>query len=245
MRTVRFVTASKANKEQFKTRPIFKSVAGKFDLYARLDNREGLSEVYNRFLNGDFEAFSFFGESKGVLGPADIIVFVHDDVEIVGGNVAEELTKWAEKGFSMMGLAGAAHVTVGEPALWNRMAPPQFHSGTAIFHISHRISPTERRMIPDFPYAATFGALREVDVLDGVFLAITLEAVQKTGFRFDEDFTFHHYDLAACLTARKAGLLLRTVFIPVIHMSPGINKFMEDKAWLESQAKFLEKYGGR
>lgn len=242
MRKLRFVTASKANPEQFQKTLIHKSVASRFDLYACLENATGLPTVYNRFLNGDFESFTFYGESKGRIAPDDIFVFVHDDVEVLRYNPDEELNRWANSGFSIMGLAGAVTLEIKSPALWHLMCPPEMRSGVSIFHMSHYISPTEWRLFPDYPVASTFGPLREVVVVDGVFMAFTHEAISSTGFRFDEEFTFHHYDIAACITAHQLKLRMRTVFIPIIHLSPGIDNGESRPDWVASEKLFLKKF---
>src|SRR4051812_2607635 len=116
MRSVRFVTAHRGDRASFETTPIYTSLAGRYSLYAATDNTEGLSVVYNRFLNGEYSTFQAFGPEQGEHGRDDIVVFLHDDVEMLGGNVEVQLNRWCDRGFSIMGLAGASRLTVRKPA---------------------------------------------------------------------------------------------------------------------------------
>ena len=79
-------------------------------------------------------------------------------------------------------------------------------------------------------------------VLDGLFLAVVSDVVRAAGWKFDEDYDFHHYDLASCLRAREMGLKLRTVMIPVVHWSIGL-KDPNDPVFLRNQAVFLKNFG--
>jgi hypothetical protein len=242
MRAIRFVTASRSGIDEFKERPIFKSLGERYDLYARLYNTIGLSKVYNLYLDGKYDGFKYFGPNPGGHRENDIVVFIHDDVEMLGNNVESELNLWADRGYAVMGLAGGSNVVIGEPALWHMMTPNGRRSGSSVNHYFHHLATggmIERR---DFPYAGRFGALGDVEVLDGLFLAVVLETVEQAGLRFDELFEFHHYDLSFCLMARQAGLKLRTVFIPVIHGSVGLTD-MQDPMFVESQKLFIRKYG--
>lgn len=242
MRAIRFVTASRAGGAEFRHRPICESLGGRYDLYARLDNSDGLSKVYNLFLDGRYDAFTHEGPRPGEHDESDIVVFIHDDVQMLGNNVESELNKWADRGYSVMGLAGGKAPILARPALWHLMTPPNQRSGTSVFQYHHP-SPdggvVEQR---EFPFSVRFGPLRDVDVLDGLFLAVVADRVRDAGIRFDEEFDFHHYDLSFCLRARRAGLQLRTLFVPVIHGSVGLFD-LKDPAFVASEARFLAKYG--
>jgi len=219
-------------------------VAGRHELYACLNNKDGLPHVYNRFLNEDFNSFTACGEFKQTHAPDDIIVCLHDDVEVVASNVDEELNRWAQEGFAILGVVGSRHVTVKEPALWHMMSPPGAPSGVSLFH--NAVHPPDRPPYPDpdQPRPFNFGPLGEVIMLDGVFMAVVKDLVDKANWRFDEDYDFHLYDIASCLKANMAGLRLRTVFVPIVHYSPGIGD-LADPVFQRNQRTFLANFQNR
>ncbi len=244
VRRLRFVTAHRGNLASFQETPLFKSVAGQHDLYACLNNRDGLPLVYNRFLNEDIDSFTQVGEFKPTHAPDDIVVFLHDDVELIAANAEQELNKWADEGFAIMGLVGSRHITVKEPTLWNTMSPPGAPSGVSVFHNAVHPPSGAPYPDPDQPRPANFGPLGEVIILDGVFMAVVKDLVDKASWRFDEAYDFHLYDLASCLNAHKAGLRLRTVFVPIVHYSPGIGD-LSDPVFRKNQQTFLDAYQNR
>lgn len=177
-------------------------------------NRLGLGIVYNRALK--------LYESV----PNAILVFVHDDVTIEDANI---LRKLEESEYDVIGLAGATELDMTPPVLWHKNHPPQ-KSG-AVAH-------TDGRDI----WMASYGTFRKsCAVLDGLFLAVRLEAVVKAGIRFDEQFDFHFYDLDFTLQCSKAGLKVGTEPIWVVHA--GLGEFNND-GWMANQSRFLAKWGG-
>ena len=91
--------------------------------------------------------------------------------------------------------------------------------------------------------ATNFGPTpAEVIILDGVFIAIHLPSILASGWRFNENYRFHHYDMASCLEAFKLGLKMGVFPIHLIHLSQGLDSF-SDKAWRESNDLFLAEYG--
>jgi hypothetical protein len=80
-----------------------------------------------------------------------------------------------------------------------------------------------------------------VALIDGLFMAIHLPSILDKGWRFNENYTFHHYDLASCIDANRKGLKIGVYPIHVIHQSPGLLS-MEDKLWKDSNQKFLQEY---
>jgi hypothetical protein len=243
VRQVRFVTATREGLAAFKaTSRLYQSLSGRADIYVCTENSEGLSKVYNRFLNREYDAFTLLGPGAPAHADDDIAAFVHDDVEVIGNNVESELNRWVDEGFSLLGLAGTASVEVKAPSMWHLMSPRASQSGVSVFHNAHKDASGNTVNIPGQPVASMFGPLREVVMLDGLFLAVALDRVDEVGWRFDEAFNFHHYDLASCIRARDLGLRLRTVFIPVVHWDTG--QITED-VFSASERVFLEKYGRR
>lgn len=81
-------------------------------------------------------------------------------------------------------------------------------------------------------------------ILDGLFLAVALDRVLEAGWEFDEQYDFHHYDLASCLNAFELGLRLRTVFMPIVHWSVG-NQDPADPVFVRNQKTFLKNFRHR
>lgn len=222
MKRVYLVTATRAKtEEEFSKKPIHKSLKKLYELYTRYDfefevikdNKEGLSTVYNRYLTE---------EHKG-----DIVLFVHDDVIINDMFFVEHLRK---SPFAVTGLAGATS--------WNRDTPKQaWHlaadHGTMVGEVAH---------IKDGKiWTTVFGPTQSTTVmLDGVFLAVNVEAVLKTSARFNTEFNFHHYDMAFCKECTKHNVTLGVMPISVIHF--GLGDSMLTQEWEASNKKFIEKY---
>lgn len=239
MRSLRFVTAHRGDEASFRNTPLYKSLAGRYDLYARLNNAEGLSKVYNRYLDEEFDAFEQYLVDGGHQSD-DIVVFLHDDLELIAHEPESELNRWVAEGFSLLGLAGSKNVLIKAPSFWGRMTPSGAHSGASIFHFPRQEpgEPPQR----DLVYPTFFGVLGEVVLLDGLLIAAPLDVIRGAGWRWDEDFDFHHYDLASSIRAHEKGLRLRTVFVPVVHWSHGLRH--GNAQFFESEAKFLKKFGG-
>jgi hypothetical protein len=237
------VSAHRGDEASLRLTPLFRSLRERYDLAVRLKNSEGLSKTYNRYLNGELGAFAKFGPWETQPSANDIVVFLHDDVEMLGNNVETELNRWADEGFAILGLAGASELSeIKAPAVWQKIAKPGAFSGVSIFHNSYRDKDgTKQYNNPDQPFPAKFGDLKEVLLLDGLFLAVVRERTDPVGWRFDEDFDFHFYDLASTIKACSLGLRLRTVFIPVVHWSIGLSD-PNDPVFRKNEAKFLAKF---
>ena len=81
-------------------------------------------------------------------------------------------------------------------------------------------------------------------VMDGLFLAVDLKRALEVQWRFNENYNFHHYDLASCLDANEKKLRMGTYPIYVTHESPGLSN-LNDKAFVESQDQFMKEYARR
>jgi uncharacterized protein YchJ len=76
--------------------------------------------------------------------------------------------------------------------------------------------------------------------MDGLFLAVHPPSLN--GVRFDEQFQFHFYDLDFCLAAAKAGVLLATTSVEVIHAA-GSGDGYGSPSFKEAQSRFCAKWG--
>jgi hypothetical protein len=198
---------------------------GGFATFAELDiewsNKAGLSSVYNDRL----KKYSHSG--------ADFLVFVHDDVYIDDLKLLDKLTAaHGQLGYDIIGAAGAVQAKVGNPALWHLMSDRREHRG----FVHHFLNNGQ-------VHCSSFGPTpSEVVMVDGVFIAVHLPSVLRNGWQFNENYEFHHYDLASCLDAKKKGLKIGVYPIHIMHESPGLDSF-SSPTWLASNHRFLEEYG--
>lgn len=189
------------------------------------ENEKGLPKVYNDFF------------TKKIEKKHDIVIFCHDDLYIDDPKIRGKLYKsMFVDGYDIVGLAGAStcNISGDKPTLWHLMSDRQTWSGT-VFHpygnntnqvMSTTYGPTPQRCL----------------VLDGLFLAVNIKRARATGWRFNEAFDFHHYDIAACLDANQKQMKMGTCMIHTVHDSPGLAS-LEDPVWKASSDKFLELYG--
>ena len=188
----------------------------------RHGNNKGLPEIYNQYI------------TKEHLDIYEGIIFVHDDVYIDDIKFLEKLRNCFKQGYSVVGLAGASSAKIAKPALWHLMSERQNQTGAVAHPYKDGMS-----------YVTTFGPTpKRCLIMDGLYLAINCKKFKQNPVKFDEQFTFHHYDLDFCLQCNKNKHKLVAVNINVIHNSPGLLK-PESKIFLDSQDKFIKKYNAK
>jgi len=187
------------------------------------NNTNGLPKVYNTALTKK-------NEQKH-----DIAVFVHDDVYIDDLKLRGKLYKsMFVDDYDIVGIAGASTCKIQHPALWHLMSDRESWSG-CVYHPS---GGTESMQI----IATNFGPVpKRCVLLDGVFLAVNIAKVRKAKWRFNDNYKFHHYDIASCIDANNKQLKLGTAPIHIIHDSPGLRS-IEDEEWSNSEQQFLKEY---
>lgn len=187
------------------------------------NNKEGLPLVYNRKI-------SHYADS-GV----EFLVFTHDDVYIDDLKLEKKLGHaHRDLGFDIIGLAGASKIFPNQHALWHLMSERQHQHGMVAHFLKEGLVHT-----------SSYGTSpARVAIADGLFLAVHLPSVLKAGWKFNENYRFHHYDIASCLDALVLGLSVGVYPIHVIHKSLGLSsdKHVE---WVESNARFLAEYGSQ
>ncbi len=185
------------------------------------ENKESLSKVYNRCIE--------YYKNKNY----DFLVFVHDDVYLDDRKLVEKLQKAVDEcNYDIIGLAGGLNPKIKFPSLWHIMTEKKDQRG----QVQH---PVNEKQI----YYTAFGPTpSRVAIADGVFLAINLKKIIEVGWKFNENYSFHHYDIASCLDANKLKLKIGVYPIHIIHLSPGLRS-LDDKSWKESNQKFLREYG--
>jgi hypothetical protein len=204
----------------------FQSVLGagkaSIDLDISYANKKGLSEVYN----AKFREYSKSGY--------EFIIFCHDDVYIDDANLIAKLDRARNTfGAELIGVAGGSRPSITSPTLWHRMCSRETWRG-AVQHPS-----TDGSGFSTSVYGTTPA---NVDLLDGLFLAVHTESALRTGWSFNEAFSYHHYDLAACLDAKRHGMQMVVYPLNIVHVSPGLGD-LNDPSWLRSDAEFIRQYG--
>jgi hypothetical protein len=195
----------------------------KIDILFDADNKEGLSKKYNEILNEYRNDYKF-------------IVFVHDDVYVDDLAVNEKLEK-AHQDFDIVGLAGGVNPKIQKLALWHLMCGG-FNGNNLRGAVAHPCNDHGQIFMTSFgPTPA------RVAILDGLFMSINTKRVKQVDWKFNENYTFHHYDIASSLDANVKKLKLGVAPIWVVHKSPGLLK-TNDEIFVSSQDKFLKEYSG-
>lgn len=145
-----------------------------------------------------FEAYNSILAEANKLG-VEGLVLLHDDVIIRDQLISEKLqTLFTDPQVGIVGVAGATDV---EHIAWWRY--------------NVRGSVQGRDMKLDF-YPGTF----DVDIVDGMFMALSSVAMRK--LRFDEHRFrgFHGYDVDIGMQARAAGLRVVVSYLDIYHDAP-------------------------
>jgi len=183
------------------------------------NNKEGLSKRYNEFM-------SHHGSDY------DYIVFVHDDVCIDDGRVIEKLCI-AHETYDIVGVAGGINPVIKEPTLWHLMCGgfgPNLRGFAGHYTSSNQIMITPFGPTPD-----------RVAIADGLFLSVDMKRAREVDWKFNENYTFHLYDIASCLDANKKRLKIGVYPIMLFHASPGLRS-LNDTIFLKNQANFMKEY---
>lgn len=215
----KIVVATPLSKEIFELKSkIFISLEklkNNFDFEIIYNNKTGLSKLYNSFIKKENT------DKK--------IVFVHDDVLIEDLFLLEKLED-AFNSYDIIGLAGAKSCDLNSqiPA-WHLMSKREDFVG----EVSH----SDMKRFWTNSYGIT--PSRSL-IIDGLFIAVNVKKLLETNTKFDEDFTFHHYDITFCLNANKNKLKIGVYPIKATHY--GLGDSMMSQEWKESALKFQEKY---
>lgn len=160
----------------------------------------------------------------------DLVVFAHDDVEIVSPDFAARLLG-ALRRHDLIGVAGTRKLVGGA---WHFAGHP---------HLAGQVGMPGK----DGGYVVTLYEIGEpeskgLQALDGLFLATRRNAAMRLGF---DEATFdgwHLYDLDFSLRASSAGMDCATCNgILAVHGSQGAY----DDAWLKYAQRFVDKHKGR
>lgn len=182
------------------------------------NNREGLSKVYNRYLTEEFKD--------------KYVVFIHDDV-LIDDLFFEEKVLLAFEKYSVIGLAGTKSCNLNAPmTAWHLMSN---NKEDMVGEVSHSdktktwttvFGPTDSRAL----------------LLDGLFIGVDVNVALEKGLKFDERFSFHHYDLTFSLKANELKIKAGVFPLNVVHY--GLGDSMNTEAWHKSNELFKSIYKG-
>jgi hypothetical protein len=223
MKQVIVITCTKSkNPEEFKQRPIYNSLeklhklhpASEFDVRLVSNNSEGLSKNYNNFINDPFY------HNK-------ILLFVHDDVELNDLFLVEKLNN---SPYTVTGLAGSKTCDLScEKMAW--------HLATTRDNMVGEVSHKKQDQI----WTTVFGPSKSrALIIDGLFIAVNMEKFIKTQTKFNENFNFHHYDIAFCLECYKNKIDIGVIPLYVVHH--GLGDSMMTQEWELSNSMFKQQY---
>jgi hypothetical protein len=230
MKKVTAVIATQAKSmQEFEKRPLFPSLQrlfdtkdlfskDKFDFVIVKNNKEGLPKVYNRFLEDP-------KYSK------DILLFVHDDVEIEDMFLLEKLQN---SPYDVTGLAGTKKADLSKPPGWHLMSTREDWVG----EVAHAEYKNDKKVV----WTTCFGPTDSRALLiDGLFIAVDVKSLKEKNVKFNEKFEFHHYDLSFCIDCNKAKVKIGVLPIRVVHHGLGDSMLSED--WKVSAEIFKQTYG--
>ena len=171
---------------------------------------KSLTEVYN----------SILGQSKH-----KIVVLIHDDL-ILPQNWGKQLLKGFNSDFGIIGVAGTTFIP--ENGVWwgdrNKMIGVVNHKWEGKTH-QNKYSQVWK------------GEIKEVVAVDGLFIAINKDKLQKG---FNESFKgFHFYDIPFCIDNYNSGVKIGVTFdFVVTHKSIG----QTNEQWEGNRKQFSETY---
>lgn len=159
-----------------------------------------------------------------------ILIFCHDDIEIVTPDFKEKICKHLEC-YDLVGVAGTSRLANFE---WTLSGQPHIHGV-----IIHMDSASNGYVMVVF--GAENSEMDRIEALDGVFMAMKRSVWEQ--IRFDEKLFdgFHGYDLDFTYSAHLAGFRVAVCSdIGIIHQSIG----RHDDEWKKYRSRFMEKYRG-
>lgn len=158
----------------------------------------------------------------------DVLIFSHDDVEIIGTDSARKLRAHLRR-YDLLGIAGTTRL-VGPR--WVEAGPPFLFGQVA------QLSPSGKGYDVAI-WSAALPANDAIQALDGVFLCARRSVVEQVPFDESTFGGFHLYDLDFSFRAYQAGYKLAVINdLPMIHVSMG--EFGE--IWAADAERFLRKH---
>ena len=149
-----------------------------------------------------------FAKSKG-----DIVVFSHDDIEILSTDFIERL-KGHMAAHDVIGVAGTDKLV---NALWSAAGPPHIFG-------QHVTLDAKKGSMVVCIYSGSKRVIENIQAMDGLFLAFRREAVEKLGGWDEQTFKgWHCYDVDMVFRAHLAGYRVAVARdLPIMRIEPEI-----------------------
>ena len=220
MKTIKFVIATKDNKQTFLNKKPFGLFLEKTsmvnDAIIIENNTEGLPKIYNKFLTEEYKN--------------NFIIYVHDDVLVDDLFVFEKIQMAFEK-YDIIGLAGAKTCNINsDMCAWHLMSNTDNYVG----EVSHYSK--DKKV-----WTTVFGPSDSRSlILDGLFIGVNVENIIEKQLKWDENFKFHHYDISFCLRANN--LKIKAGVFPLRSVHYGLGDSMLSDEWKKSNQLFKSLY---
>lgn len=187
------------------------------------NNTKGLSQLYNEIIEENKSEF-------------DYIHFIHDDA-FVYDNVNYIIKEIEDSDYDISGVAGAGAIVVSYPSGWYDLALKSGRLDLIVGHIEHKHMDTGRT--EELNFSNTKFNHRTV-VIDGVYMCVRMKNIGD--WKFNEHYTFHHYDIASCIDAVRKGLKIGVVNLHLRHELQPKPLIIYNPVWIESDKKFRQEY---
>ncbi|MDD2810791.1 glycosyltransferase [Rhodoferax sp.] len=163
----------------------------------------------------------------------DVYIFCHDDIYILDFYWMDQIVNGLNK-YDIVGLAGNTVRLPKQPSwLFNDSTLTNYNSHTLSGIVAHGSTLPPQSL-------SVFGAPdQQVELLDGLFLAMKYKTITDNGLKFDQQFDYDFYDLDFCRLARSKNLKLGTIPLSVMHESSGN---YNTQRWKDNYARYLSKW---
>jgi len=163
----------------------------------------------------------------------DIIVFCHNDITILTKGWGKKLlyffTQFSD--YDILGIAGTTEIN--EHGCWWLGKDQKMNTSKMFGKVWHTNGIRQWESV----YSPNIAGVKEVVIVDGLFVAVNGETILK---RFNENFTnFHFYDISFCFDNYLEGCNIGVIDkISVLHQSVG----QTNDKWEANRQQFAEAY---
>jgi GT2 family glycosyltransferase len=164
----------------------------------------------------------------------DIFIFCHDDIYILDFYWMDQVVNGLRK-YDVVGLAGNTVRLPMQPSwLFNDASLNSFNPHTLSGIVAHGST------LPPQSLSVYGPPDQQVELIDGLFMAMSAKTIKDHALRFDAQFDYDFYDLDFCRLARSKNLTLGTIAVSVMHESGGN---YNTQRWRDNYVRYLTKWG--
>jgi hypothetical protein len=196
-----------------------------------LKNDKSLATRYNEAIRTALEEDS------------DCLILVHDDVSLEEDPIPKLEVLFNR--FDLVGVAGPKKIELKSPALWHLMGGG-FQSGNlhgCVQHLQEEIIGYGPKYEISKPKTKFGPYPHRVVMIDGVFMALNRDCMEKMRFDETNPSKYHFYDLEFSLNCHLNGLSVGVGDFLITHASPGLREFTSE--WLEGEKWFLDTFNNK